>query len=262
MSKTKQDTTTNKLATKNYWSEEWGLSKPLLTFNPNLTFFKEIHKELEKHLPKDDTKTCLEIGCYPGTYMWYFNHFFKYKISGIEYLDNYIEKCRANMSSLNVDAEIIHADLFEYTAPHNGWDVVASFGFIEHFKDTELVIKKHLDMVKPGGYLVLVIPNHAGFNGKILKAIDPKRYKIHNHMSYEQMKNDLLKNRNVKILKGGYMGHIGFWNCALYDYLGKKGKLVYLAARAPLYILEKIGQYIVPNSKTFSPNSVIIAKKD
>jgi hypothetical protein len=39
-----------------------------------------------------------------------------------------------------------------------------SVGFIEHFSDVEAVVAKHLDVLSPGGRLVITIPNLRGVN--------------------------------------------------------------------------------------------------
>jgi 2-polyprenyl-3-methyl-5-hydroxy-6-metoxy-1,4-benzoquinol methylase len=42
---------------------------------------------------------------------------------------------------------------------------VISFGFIEHFDNPENVIQKHLDLLKPGGILIVGVPNFTGIHG-------------------------------------------------------------------------------------------------
>jgi 2-polyprenyl-3-methyl-5-hydroxy-6-metoxy-1,4-benzoquinol methylase len=43
------------------------------------------------------------------------------------------------------------------------WRLV-SWGLIEHFTDTESVISAHVNLLKPGGILIVSIPNLRGFN--------------------------------------------------------------------------------------------------
>ncbi len=252
---------TDRLSKKEEWADEWAQADVMLEFDPNTVFFRDIHKLCQRHLPFDKTMRCLEVGCYPGTYMWYFNKYFGYQASGIEYVDECIEPCKKFMETLGVDADVIHDDFFEYEPNDELWDVVVSFGFIEHFHDTQAVIQRHLDMVKPGGYLVLVIPNHAGLNGQIMKIMDEEKYEIHNLMPYKQMEAALNKTKQAKILEGGYYGHIGFWNACLYPAIQKWPKLPYLMVQKPLALLERLGAYIVPNTPYLSPNSALIAKK-
>ncbi|GJL84785.1 MAG: hypothetical protein DHS20C02_05600 [Micavibrio sp.] len=250
----------DRLSKKEEWAEEWAQSDVMLEFDPNAVFFRDIHNLCQRHLPYDKNMKCLEVGCYPGTYMWYFNKFFGYQASGIEYVEECIAPCKKFMGSLGIDAEIIYGDFFEYS-PEKLWDVVVSFGFIEHFKDTQAVIQQHLDMIQPGGYLVLVIPNHAGLNGTILKFLDQEKYKIHNLMSYKDMASGLKDTKQAEILEGGYYGHIGFWNAALYPKIANWPRIPHFVTQKSLAVVERAGAYIVPNTRYLSPNSALIARK-
>lgn len=232
----------------------------MLTFNPGIPFFSDIHKLLVKHLPRGEGKTCLEIGCYPGTYLWYFNTYFGYRPSGIEYVEACVPKCREYMRSLGIEADIRQADLFQFSADEK-WDLVYSVGLIEHFTDTTDVVKKHLELVKPGGYLVLIIPNHSGFHGKILKWVDEDKYNIHNRMGYKAMERAVSASGMAEIVEGGYYGHLGFWNNDLYPFLKSKGKIVYYPSAAVLRLIEYAAKYLVPDTAYFSPNSVLIARR-
>ena len=53
----------------------------------------------------------------------------------------------------------VHTDLLTYH-PEKQYDIVFSVGLIEHFteKRTELMIRKHFEMTKLGGYVVIFFP--------------------------------------------------------------------------------------------------------
>jgi 2-polyprenyl-3-methyl-5-hydroxy-6-metoxy-1,4-benzoquinol methylase len=251
----------NRLTRQENWKEIWGDSDVMLTFDPRLPFFSDIHRMLKRHLPYDPSLRALEVGCYPGTYMAYFHHHFGYWAGGIEYVESCVQKCRKNMESLGIAADVRHADLFEMK-PGEQWDVVFSVGFIEHFTNIDDVVKRHLDLVTPGGYLVLIIPNHSGLNGRILRWIDKDKYDLHNHMDYKDMKTAVEAARTASIIEGGYYGRLGFWNIDLYPWLQKKGKAVYFLGRVVFYSLERIAKFIVPETKFLSPNCALVARKE
>lgn len=249
-----------RLSKKDDWEKIWDEGPPMLTFDPENPFFSDIHSLLKRHLPRDKSFRCLEVGCYPGTYLWYFSEYFGYQPYGLEYVEKCAEKCRNHMHDLGLNAKIYHADLFSFT-PEEKWDVVFSVGFIEHFTDTRDVVRKHLDLLKPGGYLVLIIPNHSGLNGKILKAIDKEKYDIHNHMNYDDMKQSVAAAGKATIIAGGYYGHMGFWNTDLYPWLQKKGRAVHFIGRVIFKSIEYLAKYIVPDTAYLSPNCTLIARK-
>ncbi|MGI9305334.1 MAG: class I SAM-dependent methyltransferase, partial [Gammaproteobacteria bacterium] len=179
--------TSNRLSTPDDWSESWESYNPeTVVFDPTKPIFADIHALLQRHLPKDDNSRFIEVGCYPGSYMWYFNRYYGYKPWGLDYVEWCCKACLEHLAKAGVDAEVINADFLSYEPPADElWDVVASVGFIEHFTNTEEVINKHLDMIKPGGYLVLAIPNHQKVYGELLKRIDIDKYRIHNCMTYD-----------------------------------------------------------------------------
>jgi len=43
--------------------------------------------------------------------------------------------------------------------PPKKYDLVLSGGFAEHFDDHELVVRKHAEWAKPGGLVVIIVPN-------------------------------------------------------------------------------------------------------
>lgn len=261
MNATRETNTDVRLSQEEDWEKIWEEGPPMLIFDPGKPFFSDIHQLLKRHLPHDPSLRCLEVGCYPGTYLWYFHTHFGYRPSGLEYVEKFAKKCRRHMRELGLEAEIHHADLFSFEKKEE-WDVVFSVGFIEHFTDTKDVVKRHVDLLKPGGYLVLIIPNHSGLNGKIFKMIDEEKYNIHNHMNYADMKQSVEATGAASIIAGGYCGHLGFWNTDLYPWLQKKGRIASFIGRIVFYSIEYLAKYTMPDTAYFSPNCILIARKD
>jgi SAM-dependent methyltransferase len=59
------------------------------------------------------------------------------------------------------------------------FDVVVSFGLLEHFKDTTACMAAFSEFLKPGGLLITNIPNLCGLNGLIQKMINRSIFDIH-----------------------------------------------------------------------------------
>jgi len=248
------------LSTEKHWSDRWSQKEIKdITFNPNQPMFADLHRLFSRILPKDESLKFLEIGAFPGSYMWYFNKFFGYQVSGLEYVDWCCEQARHLLRVAGVEGNVIHGNLLTYQ-PHMQWDIVFSMGLIEHFSDTAMVVSKHLKLLRKGGYLVLGIPNHRGFYGSIMRMVDHEKYRVHNRMGYGDMLAALNETGQIEMLEGGYFGRLGFWATGIYQYFKPKGRLLYLLVRGPLWVLERVGR-LLPNSKSLSPNIVIIARK-
>ncbi|MEE9293582.1 MAG: class I SAM-dependent methyltransferase [Phycisphaerae bacterium] len=165
-----------------------------------------------RYLPRDPSRKMLEVGCAPGGILARFNSLLGYQPYGLEYAPAGVEETRRTFQRHGFDpSHVIEADLFDpRTATEHGekYDLVMSFGLIEHFSDPAEVIRRHVDLVRPGGYLVIQIPKLTGiclltmwlfrreFIGQHNRTIMHSRH-------FEQLFNGL----SVERL---YCGHVGF----------------------------------------------------
>ena len=130
----------NKLTTKKYWEHFWqGISLPVIR-NPG----HDMHKIISRSLPKSKEFSFIEIGCAPGGFMAYFNKYFGYSVSGIEYVAAAAAATRRNMEIQGIQAKVLNLDFFEAKIPESSYDVVFSGGFIEHFEDIGGTVNKSL----------------------------------------------------------------------------------------------------------------------
>jgi len=108
---------------------------------------------------------------------------------------------------------------------------------------------------------VISVPNHAGWNGKIMRYVDKDKWKQHNCMSLNDLVEAFNKAGNNKILFSGHAGHIGFWNAGVYPKLKDLMGKWYLLIRTPMWLIERLGQWTIPNNKITSPEILVVAKK-
>jgi hypothetical protein len=105
----------------------------------------------------------------------------------------------------------IETDFFEFTSEKK-FDIVFSYGFIEHFTDTYNVIKQHVDLTDIKGKILILLPNLKGMSGLFLKWTDQKLFYKHN---LDSMDLDLLKNicKSLKLnnVEVKYYGRPHIW---------------------------------------------------
>ena len=169
------------LTEKSYWDDVWhGVKLPaeIKRSDNNLLLNRELDV-FEKYLPKE-ALSILEIGGAPGQYLAYFYKQFGYQIHCLDYSEAGCEKTLKNFEYLNIKGQVYHADLFSGELDLPKFDIVFSMGFIEHFTDLDLVVGKHLQYLKPGGTLILGIPNFLGINKLFLKSLAPGMLSKHN----------------------------------------------------------------------------------
>lgn len=149
-----------------------------------------IKKHIPEHKgPSDKRPVICEIGSGDGKLIKKIAGMIGYKPYGIEY-----SKEAAKLAKKN-GVETVVGDAFDKKLINkfrNKFDAVFSYGFIEHTIPPEKAVKMHLDMLRPGGYLIIQIPRFRGFNFLRLKVFRP----------------DLIGNHNIDIMNADVLEKI------------------------------------------------------
>jgi hypothetical protein len=197
-----------------FWKNYWDNKDLKPTSN---VFFEEIVKEYPEEVD------VIEIGGFPGKEAVFFHKEKKCRVSILDYfiLDEIVEKVEIINKLEKGSIKTIKADFLNYSS-NKQYEIVCSFGFIEHFKNTKEIISKHIDLLKDNGNLLIVLPNFKGFNGWVQKKFDEQNYNAHNinsmNLSYLTMICKDLQLKNVDI---GYLGA----PCVWFEKTSKIGRL-------------------------------------
>ncbi len=168
-----------------YWDENWSKVKFPKPFNhTDLSLDNyvnlELHKYFQKVLGNKKGFSVLEIGCANSTWPIYFHQYFDAKVYGLDYSEIGCEKSRSLLEHYKIPGEVYCADLFSPPPELLGkFDLVVSFGVVEHFENTADCLKSCAALVKPGGLLLTLIPNMPSMIGLIQKFVDREIYDIH-----------------------------------------------------------------------------------
>jgi 2-polyprenyl-3-methyl-5-hydroxy-6-metoxy-1,4-benzoquinol methylase len=122
----------------------------------------------------------LEIGCAPGKYLAYLAKVHKATVCGLDYSEPGIAFSRRLFSKLDLPGEFRCEDIFATTLPGDSFDLVYSLGVIEHFEDARAIVDRHLFLTKPGGRVVITIPNYGGMYGRLESYFSPEILCMHN----------------------------------------------------------------------------------
>lgn len=169
--------------------------------------FSELFDQL---IPDGNGRKCLEIGCYPGRFLLYFAKK-GYVPYGLDFTEE-LPKMRGYFSQYGIlNLTMIRCDFNKYESSEQ-FDIVCSFGFIEHFKNYNEILEKHIALVKPGGYLIISCPNFTHIQYKLHYLLDRKNLSIHeiSAMDLKKWEIILLKN-NMELLYHDYYMTAGFW---------------------------------------------------
>ncbi|QRF24480.1 class I SAM-dependent methyltransferase [Alicyclobacillus sp. TC] len=240
-----------RLSEKKFWDAYWQQET-------RSDFQKHIFSDIFQHyLPKN--ASYFEIGCAPGTNLVYFANQFGYRVSGIDYSN--IEQVGKLLKHHGiVPEELSGEDFFSYT-PKRQYDVVTSFGFVEHFQNTQDVIERHMQLVAPQGWLVIEVPNIRYFNFLLYRILNPSLLAIHNPkaMNLQALQAPIKESNNFEIVFSGY-----YKSCFLY-FNPDNAELVKHSLRRKLFLglrslTTTLGLENYPN-RFFSPYLFVIAKR-
>jgi SAM-dependent methyltransferase len=157
----------------------------------------------------------LEVGSAPGRHLIRLRDVFGFEPFGVEYSPAGAELNRRlfeqhGISTDNVIQEDFCSPQFQ-SKYENRFDVVVSNGFIEHFTDVEGVVAKHVNVLAPGGRLVVTIPNLRGANYVLAWLFCKDLIPLHN---LSIMRRDrfrkLFLNPDLTPLLCGYFGTFSF----------------------------------------------------
>ena len=202
-----------RLTDENFWDHFWASLKVPSRVNSLSSLDRGLSRAFLRLLPNGQGKKLIEIGAAPGRWLVFFHEKLGYAVDGIEYIQSACRKTEENLLNCGVEGQVFQQDFFKNDLPKHSYDVVLSLGFIEHFSDLESVVKCHIELLKPDGYLVLGVPNLRGFHGTIERLTDPKTLAAHN---LDVMQISFMKGLSTKhSLTPLWIGYIGGLNPAL-----------------------------------------------
>ncbi|AUX40603.1 3-demethylubiquinone-9 3-methyltransferase [Sorangium cellulosum] len=196
------------LTSQDYWEEHW--QKHLSAADLSGGF--ELYDDIAPFLPRGEDVSFLEIGCAPGRILAEFCGRLGFTAYGLDYAgDPSIIEQALTARGIRL-GKVEKGDFFSWN-PGEKFDIVASFGFIEHFDDAAAVVDRHFEMVKPGGMVVVSMPNFAGGQKALHWLFDRRNLDGHNTriMNVPFLEAAARRNR-AEIVQARYTGgHFDFW---------------------------------------------------
>jgi len=152
------------LTTEAFWDRWWETVSLPDVPDPRKSFDRTFLDFYGRHLLLDGRHSLLEVGCAPGRWLVYFQRRFGCRVAGCEYSPTGLKVLRQNLSAAGVTADVFEGDFMTVDTKGRTFDAVLSKGFLEHFADPVAVARRHVDLLSPGGLLLLDVPNLRGLN--------------------------------------------------------------------------------------------------
>lgn len=246
----------NLLTDRDFWVKYWESKTDLSVVIPENYLF---HRQLADIVDKENVKTAIELGGFPGYYAVFLKKYLKLDVTLLDYFVHQpiTEQLLKTNGLSEDDIKIIETDLFKYE-PAQQFDLVLSCGLIEHFLDTEDIIKKHIAFVKPGGTLFITLPNFKAVNGWFQKSFDKENYDKHNIACMDPaLLASICEKAGLQEVKANYFGKFSIW---LEN--EKQRPLALRIFKKIIWLKGKVFTKIIPfESKGLSPYIILQARK-
>jgi len=163
------------------WNWHWrrGRSGALpRRINPNVHWSGRL---LRRAALAASARTAFELGCAPGAWLAFCARRLGLAVSGCDASATGIRVARALLKSAGVsDAGVLEADVFALPSTVCGrYDLVYSFGLIEHFTDLPGILRAHAAACRPGGVVLVTAPNLRGASGAIYRRASTTLLRTH-----------------------------------------------------------------------------------
>lgn len=247
-----------KLTDRTYWENTYNQrkSQPPLRIEGFRNYSNRLI--LDKLLEtKMENKRILEIGAGDSTWLPYLaKKFSSSHFVGVDYSEGGCALLSERARREAVDIEIVHEDMFaENSKLHGSFDIVYSFGVVEHFDNLGHVLSAQKRYLKHDGVMFTVIPNMAGILGTLARKWNHEVYDKHNPHDWPSF---VYGHRlaGLEVISGGYLGSTNFG--VLSSCFPERRGLSWQISRALVAVSlaiwsfeNKIGN--LPSSRTFSP---------
>jgi trans-aconitate methyltransferase len=222
---------------------------------------RDLLDTVEPFLREYKSQRWIELGSSPGHISCLLYRRIKFLPFGIDYSPQAHLYSETMASYANITPTLFQTDIREFIAPEP-FDVVMSYGLVEHFEDPEEVLDFHYKYCRKGGLIVVTIPHFRYLQFSYHYLFDRSDLSRHNvaMMNLETFKT-FAKKQSLEVCFLGYVGRINFWN------VDETGPRVLVILRKGLSIgfrllTNNILSHILPrNKKLYAPWIVFVARK-
>lgn len=251
-----------KLTGQTFWEDYWEVKLGNHKKKTSL-LIKELLKFFDKNLPVTPGLTLLEVGGAYGYYLLYLTRHFGYKAFSLDYSQVGNQQTLETFAKAKVPVEVFERDLFADNSDLPKFDIVYSLGFIEHFDDSLNVVARHLDLLKPGGILLLGVPNYSGIYRKVLHRLAPSIEQTHNMKTMDLANWKVFADKlPIDVIFEGYIGGFEPLNMKKMEIKTVGNHLIYNFVRILMVLFSFQMQFLRRfNSKHFSGYLVGVYRK-
>ena len=263
-------------AGQEYWNVTWNNSPLPNVWNvdsmgvSNYVEYKLFHwiaETLEKLGKIGPAVHLVEVGCARSQALPVLAKRLNISVAGMDYSPNGCQQTEAMMRREGVVGPVYCLDIFSVPANlKERFDVVISFGLIEHFSDTNEIVTALAGLLKSGGVIFTNIPNMRGTTGFFQKLLNREIYDIHIPLTPPQVR-VAHEEAGLSVIESGYFlsNNYGVVNIG-----GKRNNLAWWVKKITLAIFARMSMLLwlldiklggLPVSQEFSPYVNCVAER-
>ncbi len=223
-------------------------------------WFRQQAAMLQQALSGRRYSTVVEIGAYPGHVLEWLCRTVRMRGTAIEYVPS---QARA-LAKAFPSAEVLEGDFLSPSTftPGRTWDVVFSFGLVEHWSNLRVPLTRHAEMTSPGGTCIVGIPLHDGVYGRIMKGLDPAMHGRHKCCSIADVRTAFTEaaGSGWTIEACLAIEGVGFWNCGVTEWADRQHPVIRAFGHKALSAWHRTLTR-VPVPAKLRPNAILVARR-
>lgn len=189
-----------------YWVKHWHETR--LGIAPE---HHPVRRWIEHEVSTVKDRSCLEIGCYPGKFLAVFGKK-GYVLHGIDIYPQTKSTLVKWLKHQGYNVGTFYDGNFLSFQTSQLYNIVCSFGFIEHFNNWEEILYKHIKLTKKGGIVIVEVPNlKSPLYSLLYRILEPRV--LENHVVAAMDLRAIcavLENGGCSIRKADYIGYFYF----------------------------------------------------
>ena len=211
-----------------YWDKVWDGRPVPDAYDPqdhrlNNHMFQRFHQFFctafdDDSASNDDThgRALIEVGCGQSKWLPYFAKTFGFALAGLDYSEAGCRQATSVLEKAGIRGDIRQVDLFDPPSVfRDRFDIVFSFGLVEHFIPTTDVVRQLAVLARPGGQLVTVAPNMTRAVGWLQKLVDREVYDVHVPLDVKRLA-EAHAECGLSVVRAEYLGIVN-WSVVNFD---------------------------------------------
>jgi len=217
------------------------------------------------HLNKSNK--LLEMGAGGSIWLPYFARKFGFDVYGIDYSKRGCDIAKKNLNLSCVKGHIVCNDFAKAKDEWSGFfDVITSFGVIEHFSKPVEIIRMMVSLLKVDGLglIITTVPNTVGHMMRIQKLIDSNVYNMHKIFSLKDLSNyheqagmHVILSRYLQFLDFSILNYQNIFEGKSYKHIAQGITGLNLL----ILYLQKAFRFF-PQSRKLCSSAIVVAKRE